>query len=463
MCGLFGVCGAPDAAELTYLGLYALQHRGQESAGIAVADGRTVDVSLGMGLVGDVFDAATLARLRGTSAVGHVRYSTTGSSSLKNAQPLVVDCAFGRLAIAHNGNLVNSLALKQELLKQGHLFPVFSSTTDTEVILYLVARGGDLRKSIRAALKTVKGAYSLLFLTPDAMIAARDPHGFRPLVLGRLASGGFAVASEPCAFDLTKVEFVRDIEPGEILAISADGLKSEHVVPKKETVPSMCLFEYVYFARPDSTLEGDNVHQVRKKLGRRLAIEHPIEADIVVPLPDSGNSAALGFSEQSGIPLDYGFVRNHYVGRTFIQPTDALRSNGVQIKLNVVRSAVAGKRVVVVDDSIIRGTTSRSRVQILREAGAKEVHMRVSCPPTKHACFYGIDFPTKTQLIAANMTVPEIAKFIGVDSLGYLSLDGMLQCVRGDAKGYCHACWTGEYRVPITDDFKKHMFEPTCP
>ena len=460
-CGIFGVFGAPRAAEMTYLGLRALQHRGQESAGIAAADGRSMEAHLGMGLVQDVFSPERLEALPGDRAIGHVRYSTTGSSSLKNAQPLVADTGFGRLAIAHNGNLVNSKVLKQDLLKQGHLFPIFTSTTDTEIILVLVARGGSLRRSIKAALRTVRGAYSVVFLHRDALIAARDPNGFRPLCLGRIPGGGYAVSSETCAFAVSGIEPVRDLAPGEILTITADGPFSEQVVPKKACTPAHCLFEFVYFARPDSTMEGDNVHLVRKALGRQLAAEHPVDADMVAPLPDSGNSSALGYSEASGIPMEYAYVRNHYVGRTFIQPTERLRDTAVKIKLNVVAEVVRGKRVIVVDDSIIRGTTSRSRVRLLRDAGAREVHLRISCPPTRFPCFYGIDFPTPDQLIAASRSVEEVASFIGVDSLGYLSEEGLLSCVSGRADRYCTACWSGRYPVPIDEGFDKLMFEST--
>jgi amidophosphoribosyltransferase len=458
-CGIFAAFGAPKAAELTYLGLRALQHRGQESAGIAASTGRAMEAHLGMGLVQEVFNPEALGRLAGDMALGHVRYSTTGASTLKNAQPLVADTACGRLAIAHNGNLVNSQALKQELLKQGHLFPIFTSTTDTEIILVLVAQGTNLRRSVREALRTVRGAYSVVFLHPEGLIAARDPQGFRPLSLGRLASGGYAVSSETCAFAVTGAEPVRDVAPGEILYIGKEGLRSENVVPKKECAPAHCMFEYVYFARPDSTQEGHNVHLVRKALGRRLAIEHPAQADMVVPLPDSGNSAALGYSEQSGTPLEYAYVRNHYVGRTFIQPTTDQRDVGVKIKLNVVADVVRGKRVVVVDDSIIRGTTSRSRVKLLREAGAKEIHLRISCPPTRHPCFYGIDFPSPQQLIAASRSVEEITRFVGADSLGYLSEEGMLGVV-GGPEHFCSACWSGRYPTPVDQGFDKMMFEP---
>lgn len=454
-CGVFGVFGAPNAAELTYLGLRALQHRGQESAGIAAGDGRSIEAHHGMGLVGDVFSPETLSRLPGDRALGHVRYSTTGSSSLKNAQPLVADTAFGRLAMAHNGNLVNSAALKADLLKQGHLFPIFSSTTDTEIVLVLVARGSNLRRAFKDALRVVRGAYSVACLYRDGLIAARDPQGFRPLVLGRLPGGGHVVSSESCAFALVGADTVRDIRPGEILHIDADGVRSEWIVPKKDCAPAHCLFEYVYFARPDSTIDGLNVHLVRKALGRRLAVEHPVEADIVAPLPDSGNSAALGYSEQSGIPMDYAYVRNHYVGRTFIQPS--ARDIGVRIKLNVVADVVRDRRVIVVDDSVIRGTTSRSRVKLLRDSGAREVHLRISCPPTRHPCYYGIDFPTATQLIAAEKSVEEIAAFVGCDTLGYLSEAGLLEATAGVTG--CTACWTGRYPVALQESFDKMMFE----
>ncbi|MBI4565192.1 MAG: amidophosphoribosyltransferase [Planctomycetes bacterium] len=463
-CGLFGVFGIPDAVERTYLGLYAQQHRGQESAGIASIQEDRLAFHKGMGLVSDVFSREQLARLASHAAIGHVRYSTTGSSNVANAQPLVVDSARRMIAVAHNGNLVNSALLRQELEQQGHFFPIFHTTTDTEIVLYLVARHPDLMKGLKQALNAVQGAYSLLFLTPTALIAARDPQGFRPLVLGKIpAHNGraevWAVASETCAFDLNKIERVRDVEPGEIIIVDNNGLRSERTRPASKCHPAHCMFEHVYFARPDSVVHGDLVHRVRKNLGRFLAKEHPVKADLVTPIPDSGTSAALGFAEASGIPFEMAFMRNHYVGRTFIQPRPDDRCSNVEIKLSVIREVVQGKRVVVVDDSIIRGTTSRSRMRLLREAGAKEVHLRVSCPPTKHPCYYGIDFPDPNELVANQKSVAEIQRHLGVDSLGYLSLEKMLSAVSLPPDRYCTACWSGEYAVPPVDRMAKNRLE----
>ncbi|HTF57395.1 MAG TPA: amidophosphoribosyltransferase [Planctomycetota bacterium] len=463
-CGLFGATGVPDAVELTYLGLYAQQHRGQESAGIAsVQDGRLVSHK-GMGLVADVFNREQLARLRGPAAIGHVRYSTTGASNVANAQPLVVESARSMIAVAHNGNLVNSGALRRELEQQGQFFPIFHTSTDTEIVLYLVAREADLMKGLKRALNAVQGAFSLLFLTPTALIAARDPQGYRPLVLGKIpprngSAAGWAVASETCAFDLSGIERVRDVEPGEILWIDEKGPRSERILPASKCRPAHCMFEHVYFARPDSYVYGDLVHRVRRALGRALAKEHPVEADLVTPIPDSGTAAALGFAEASGIPFETAFMRNHYVGRTFIQPSQGDRSAQVEIKLSIIPELVRGKRVVVVDDSIIRGTTAHSRVRLLRKSGAKEVHLRVSCPPTRHACYYGIDFPDPQALIAARMEVEEIRKHLDLDSLGYLSLEGMLSAASQPAENYCTACWSGRYLVPPVDTMAKDIHE----
>ncbi len=472
-CGLFGVFGAPDAVTLTYLGLYAQQHRGQESAGIAtIQNGRLVHHKA-MGVVSDVFKRDDLTRLASTAAIGHVRYSTTGSSNVANAQPLVVETTRTMLAVAHNGNLVNSATLRHELEEQGHFFPIFHTTTDTEIILYLVARHPDFAKGLRDAMTTIKGAYSLLFLTPEGVVAVRDPNGIRPLVLGkkpidsaatgRSAQGrdGFlyAIASETCAFDLSGIEYVRDVEPGEMIFLTKDGLKSERFAPKKSCKPAHCAFEHVYFARPDSRVNGDVVHLTRRKMGRQLAKEHPVKADLVAPIPDSGTSCALGFAEASGIPFEMAFMRNHYVGRTFIQPHQDDRTQKVEIKLSVVPDLVKGKRIVVVDDSIIRGTTSRSRIRLLRQFGAKEVHLRVSCPPTRHPCYYGIDFPDPKQLVAHDRTIEEIRKLLEVDSLGYLSVEGMLGAMGHPADHYCTACWTGKYAVPPVDLMSKDLHE----
>ncbi len=457
-CGLFGTWGPAHAVDLAYLGLYAQQHRGQESAGIAsVQDGRLV-YHKGMGLVADVFTRDTLRRLTSHAAIGHVRYSTTGSSNLANAQPIVVESSLCMMAIAHNGNLVNSETIRRGLEQQGHFFPIFHTSTDTEIILYLVARHGDVMKGIKQAAAEIRGAYSLLFLSPRELVAVRDPQGFRPLVLGRLGDH-WAVASETCAFDLSGIVTERDVEPGEIVRIDGKGLRSERIAPKKQCKPAYCVFEHVYFARPDSIVNGDLVHEVRRKLGRQLAKEFPVKADVVTPIPDSGVSAALGFSEASGIPFDFCFMRNHYVGRTFIQPHQDDRASKVEIKLALVPQLVKGKRVVVVDDSIIRGTTSLSRIKMLRRAGAKEVHLRVSCPPTRHACWYGIDFPDPSKLIANGRTLDEIKAKLEVDTLGYLSLEGMLACVSHPAENYCTACWSAKYPVAPVDEMVKEKHE----
>jgi len=448
----------PNAAELTYYGLYALQHRGQESAGIVTAkdDGKPFAIKRGMGLVGQVFSENDLRDLVGTRAVGHVRYSTTGSSNIKNAQPLTVETSRGQIAIAHNGNLVNAGVLRQELEAAGS---IFQTTTDSEIILHLISRpnpainGGALAQ----ALSRVHGAYSLILMGENEVIAARDPFGFRPLVIGRLDEA-IIFSSETCALDLVGAEFVREVEPGEVVVADEGGLRS--FKPHAETPrESLCVFEFVYFARPDSQLGGRNVSHARTRMGRELARLHPVEADIVVPVPDSGTYAALGYSEQSGIPLDQAFVRNHYIGRTFLQPTQLIRDFNVRVKLNLIRSAVQGKRVVVVDDSIVRGTTARARVTNLREAGAREVHIRVSCPPHRFSCHYGIDFPNPKDLLANRMTRQEITKYLGADSLGYLDVDGMVRACGIPAKKFCLACFTGDYPVPFAPEDNKEVLE----
>ncbi|NBR69517.1 MAG: amidophosphoribosyltransferase [Verrucomicrobia bacterium] len=457
-CGVFGVYNHPNAAELTYYGLYALQHRGQESAGIVTAKdpGKPFAIKRGMGLVGQVFSENDLKDLVGTRAVGHVRYSTTGSSNIKNAQPLTVETSRGQIAIAHNGNLVNAGLLKQELEAAGS---IFQTTTDSEIILHLISRpnpaigGGALAQ----ALSRVHGAYSLILMGENEVIAARDPFGFRPLVIGRLDEA-IIFSSETCALDLVGAEFVREVEPGEVVVADENGLRS--FKPHAETPrESLCVFEFVYFARPDSQLGGRNVSHARTRMGRELARLHPVEADIVVPVPDSGTYAALGYSEQSGIPLDQAFVRNHYIGRTFLQPTQLIRDFNVRVKLNLIRSAVQGKRVVVVDDSIVRGTTARARVTNLREAGAREVHIRVSCPPHRFSCHYGIDFPDPKDLLANRMTRQEITKYLGADSLGYLDVDGMVRACGIPAKKFCLACFTGDYPVPFAPEDNKEVLE----
>ena len=454
-CGLFGVYGHPRAAELTYYGLYALQHRGQESAGIVVDSGHGLIAHRGMGWVAQVFNDRTLAELKGNIAVGHVRYSTTGSSLLKNAQPLVADFSRGQIAVAHNGNLTNANVLRDELEAYGS---IFQTTVDSEIILHLMASPGrnDHEHSLIDVLRKVQGAFSLIILSEGELIGVRDPLGFRPLCIGKLA-GAWILASESCALDQVHATFVRDVEPGELVIINKDGLRA--VKYADEPKHAFCIFEYVYFARPDSNINGQNVYRVRVNLGRELAREHPAKADIVIPVPDSGNPAALGYSEESGTPFEMAFVRNHYTGRTFLQPSQLIRDFGVRVKLNLIKDVVRGKRVVVVDDSIVRGTTARARVTTLREAGAKEVHMRVSCPPHKWPCHYGIDFPTRDELLAANNSREKICQYLGADSLGYLSLDGMIKATGLPASEFCHACYTGEYPVPFDADLDKYIIE----
>jgi len=444
-CGLFGIWNHPEAANVAYLGLYALQHRGQESAGIAATDGINFHTEKAMGWVADVFSPERLRRLPGHRAIGHVRYSTAGSSNLRNAQPITANTARGPVAIAHNGNLTNAETLRRDMERDG---AIFQSNSDTEVILHLLARApvGPFEDQITHALGQVKGAYSLLILTPDTMYAVRDPYGFRPLTIGRLGEA-WVVASETCALDLMEARWERDVEPGEIVIVSDAGLSSIRPFPPAERL--QCVFEYVYFARPDSILWGRNVHTVRKALGRQLAREHPVEADIVIPVPDSGTSAALGYSEESGTPYELGLIRNHYVGRTFIEPKAGIRHFGVKVKLNPMREMLEGKRIVVVDDSIVRGTTSRKIVKMIRSSGAREVHVRISSPPIQWPCYYGIDTPTRKELIASSHVPEEIRRYLAADSLGYLSLDGMLKATGADPGHFCHACFTGNYRVGI--------------
>lgn len=448
-CGLFGVWGVRDAARMTYFGLYAQQHRGEESAGIVAADGKALRSHVAGGLVTEVFDPGALGTLVGRSAIGHVRYGTAGTSDVRNAQPLVVDCARGQIAVAHNGTLVEANRIRDEFEAHGS---IFHTTTDTELIVHMLAKPSsviDDDEGTKRTLASLKGAFSLLLLTPEMLMAVRDPHGFRPLVLGRAGRNGWVVASETCALDLVKARYVREVAPGEIVFIDRRGLRSERFVPQSRIRPHYCIFEQVYFARPDSRVFGDTVHEVRVKLGENLAREHPVDADVVISVPDSGNSAAIGYARGSGIAVDVGFVRNHYVGRTFINPSQADRVTGVDVKLNAVKPIIRGKRVVVVDDSIIRGTTSRGRIRVLRRAGAKEIHMRVSCPPTRHPCYYGIDFPTTTELLAADRSLDDIRDFLELDSIGYLSVEGLLASVSGPPEHYCTACWTGDYIVPV--------------
>ena len=447
-CGVFGIFGHPEAANMTYLGLYALQHRGQESAGIAASDGTRVRLSRGMGYVADTFDEDAFAQLSGDVAVGHVRYSTAGESKLANAQPLLIDCTHGQIAVCHNGNLVNASELKAELISQG---AIFQSSTDTEVIVHLYARAKAANSvdAIVESVSQVQGAFSLVLLTPDKMIAVRDPHGFRPLALGRLGDAT-VVASETCAMDLIGATYVRDIEPGEVLIVSRDGMQS--IKPFPPAPLAHCVFEHVYFARPDSYVFGKSVNEVRTNLGRMLAREQPVDADVIVPVPDSGVCAAVGYADEAGVPLRMGLIRNHYVGRTFIQPQASIRHFGVKVKLNPVRSILEGRRVVLVDDSLVRGTTSRKIVKMVRAAGAKEVHVRISCPPTISPCFYGVDTPRRSELIAATHTLEEITKYLVADSVGYLSLDGMLSAVGNERTSYCSSCYTGVYPVQFPRD-----------
>jgi amidophosphoribosyltransferase len=447
-CGVFGVYGHPEAANLAYLGLYALQHRGQESAGIVSSDGRGIYAHKEMGLVAEIFDQDVLKKLPGHNAIGHVRYSTAGGSHLKNAQPFVFDYSKGGIAISHNGNLTNAQALREQLEREG---AVFQTTIDTEVIIHLFAHAtiGSTVERIITALKEVQGAYSLLFLNEKELIAARDPHGFRPLVLGRVKQG-YVVGSETCAFDLIGAEFIREIEPGEVLMINDAGIQSFRPFPTKKH--RFCIFEFIYFARPDSFIFGHNVYQVRRELGVQLAKEHPVEADVVIPTPDSGMPAAIGFAHQSGIPLELGIIRNHYVGRTFIEPRESIRHFGVKIKLNAVKEAIKDKRVVVLDDSIVRGTTARKNMRMIKNSGATEVHVRISCPPITASCFYGIDTPTKEELIASSHSVDEVRRFIRVNSLGYLSLEGLKRCVAPRQDEFCYACFTGEYPLEPPHD-----------
>jgi amidophosphoribosyltransferase len=452
-CGVFGIYGHPEAAKLTYLGLYALQHRGQESAGIVSSDGLRLYASRAMGYVADAFDEAALQSLPGCAAIGHVRYSTAGSSKLANAQPILIECAHGEIALCHNGNLVNAAELRAELVRQGS---IFQTNSDTEVVLHLYARSRAVtaEAAVVESVTQVQGAFSLALLTRDRLIAVRDPHGFRPLALGRLGEA-WIVCSETCALDLIGGEYVRDVEPGEILVIGSGGMRSIRPYPPARL--AHCVFEHVYFARPDSYVFGESVNTIRTNLGRRLAEEAPADADVVVPIPDSGVCAAIGYAERSGLPLQFGLIRNHYVGRTFIQPQQAIRHFGVKVKLNPVRSILEGKRVVLVDDSIVRGTTSRKIVKMVKAAGAREVHMRISCPPTVSPCFYGIDTPRRSELIAATHGVDEIQRYLEADSLAYLSLEGLLAAVGPRRQDYCTSCYTGRYPVAFPRDDETYL------
>jgi amidophosphoribosyltransferase len=454
-CGIFGVFGADEPARLIYLGLYALQHRGQESAGIVVSDGTEVRALKGMGLISDVFKDGSLDSLKGTMGIGHVRYSTTGSSMLRNAQPFLVEQIDRIFALGHNGNIVNIANLRRQLESRG---AIFQTSTDSELIAHLVLhKKGSLEERLVKVFDELKGAWSLVFLTPGGVLAARDPHGFRPLCIGK-KNDAIIFTSETCALDIIEAEYLRDVEPGEIVIADHNGLRS--VQGPRKTNSAMCIFEYIYFARPDSMIFGHGVYKVRKQLGLQAALESPVEgADLVVPMPASGNYAALGYSQGSGLPLEYGVIRNHYVGRTFIQPSPSIRNLGVRLKLNPVREVLDGKKVVVVDDSIVRGTTSKLRTGTLREAGAREIHMRISCPPIRFPCFYGIDFSSKGELIACNNSVQQIRDFIGADSLAYLSLEGMFRAMPMPSKNFCAACFTGKYPIKITDDSSKGCLE----
>ena len=445
-CGVFGIYGHAEAARLTYLGLYALQHRGQESCGIVASNGRQLVSERAMGHVRESFDQVRLDRLAGQSAIGHVRYSTAGEVSIRECQPFVVTCQHGQIAVCHNGNLPFAREERKKLELEG---AIFSSTSDTEVILHGVARSRatGVTEAIAQVLRETEGAFSMLFQTPTELIAVRDSRGFRPLALGRL-DDAWVIASETCAFDLIDAKYVRDVEPGEMIVINEDGLRSSH--PLKPEKHSMCIFEHVYFARPDSMIFGQSVNRSRHRMGQQLAIEQPADADIVVPVPDSGVPAAIGYSAESGLPFSFGLVRNHYIGRTFIEPKQSIRSFGVRIKLNPVRNLIENQRIVLIDDSIVRGTTSKKIVRMVREAGAKEIHMRISCPPTISPCYYGVDTPNKSELIAANYSLEGIRKFIEADSLGYLSLDGMLSATGLDPESACVACWNERYPTRIT-------------
>jgi amidophosphoribosyltransferase len=449
MCGVIGIYGHPEAANLAYLGLHSLQHRGQESAGIVANDGSHLRFVREMGLVGDIFTQDRLKRLPGSSAVGHVRYSTTGDSASKNAQPIAVDYSGGSLAVAHNGNLVNAAEVRTALESDGS---IFQTTTDTEVILHLIARSREesLVDRVAGALREVRGAYSLVFLTQSMMIAARDPMGIRPLSLGKHNKKGWVVASETCAFDLIEATYVRDVEPGEVLVFDKDGMR--RIFPFAAAKPHRCVFEWVYFARPDSMLAGQSVYQAREIMGRTLAKEHPVPADVVIPIPDSGTAAAIGYARESGIPFGQGLMRSHYVGRTFIEPSESIRHFGVKLKLSPVRDVLAGKRVVVIDDSIVRGTTSSKIIGMIRGAGAREIHLRISSPPTIGPCHYGIDTPDRDKLIASTHSVDEIRRFVGADSLGYLSLEGLRASVNclgstDEHRGLCDGCFSDSYPI----------------
>lgn len=447
-CGIFGIYGHEEAANLTQLGLFAIQHRGQEACGIVAADGRDFLQQRGIGLVADVLNPDVIRKLHGRAAIGHTRYSTAGRNTIKEVQPFLVSCQHGRIAVCHNGNLPFARERRRELESAG---AIFSSTSDTETILHEVARtpARDLADAITKVLRKTEGAFSLLFLTEDALIAVRDPRGFRPLVMGKY-NDSYCFASETCSFDLIDAEYLREVEPGEMIVVNDKGISSSK--PFQSSRPAVCAFEHVYFSRPDSIIFGRSVNESRHKMGKKLAEEHPVDADLVVPVPDSGVAAAIGYARSSGINFRQAIIRNHYVGRTFIEPSQSIRSFGVRLKLNPIKDLISGRRIILVDDSIVRGTTSKKIVQMVRDAGAKEVHMRISCPPTTHSCYFGVDTPDRSQLIAAGMTEEQICSFIGADSLAFLSLKGMLDAIGLEPNTTCDACWTGRYPIEIPVD-----------
>jgi len=459
-CGIVGIFNSQEASTLTYLGLYALQHRGQESAGIVTIDetGRAYEVKR-IGLVSEIFNKDVLSYLKGNKAIGHVRYSTTGSTVIENAQPILVEYIKGPLAVAHNGNLVNVMDIKKVLEEEGS---IFESTADSEVLVHLIAKHNkyDFIESVKRSLNLLKGAYSFVILNRDFLIAARDPHGIRPLEIGKIGDT-YIVASETCAFDLLGAEHTGTVEPGEVVIFSKNGIQREQFSERKRS--AMCVFEFIYFARPDSIIYNRTVNDIRKNLGRELGKESPVNADIIIPVPDSGVCAAIGYSEAVGIKYDMGLIRNHYVGRTFIEPEQSIRDFGVKLKLNPVKEILKDKRVVVVDDSIVRGTTSRKIAKLIRGAGAKEIHYRISSPPIKNPCFYGMDFPTRTELIANSHTIEEVRKYLRVESLSYLSLEGLIKATGGRKDKFCMACFDGEYPIDFKEGQGKFIFEKNKP
>jgi len=460
-CGLFGIFGDAEAVSRTYFGLHSLQHRGQESAGIASSNGEVIQCYTGMGMVRRVFRTGSdiLKKLSNPIAIGHVRYSTTGASRAINCQPLLAEYSRGQVAVAHNGNLINASLLRDEYEAYGS---IFNSTSDTEIITHLIAKPTHVSNPdpLAHVLNHLQGAYSLLFLFADRIEAVCDPYGIRPLCIGQTEKGAYVVASETCALDAVSAKFIREVEPGEIVRLDKNGLHSRFFVTPGTVTPAHCIFEHIYFAKQNSTIFGENVHELRKKIGRQLAKEYPVDADVVIPVPDSGTSAAIGYAEQSKIPFDMGLVRSHYIGRTFISPEQKIRELEVKLKLAVVKEVVGGKRIVIVDDSIVRGTTTRGKIRTLRQAGAKQIHMRVSCPPIRFPCFYGVDFPTKEELLANNRDLEQIKEFLEVDSVGYMSLEGMLRCATLPEDHYCTACWSGKYKIPI--DIAVNKFSMEC-